>query len=116
MDNQANKRFVKDFKERFGKYPSFYAAQSYDTINMIASAVIAVDGDMNNLAGLRSALKSADYNSVRGKYSYGNNNFPIQNFYLREVVEDSDGNWTTEVIDTVLTNHQDPYAAECKLK
>jgi len=36
---------------------------------------------MNNLAGLRSALKSADYNSVRGKYSYGNNNFPIQNFY-----------------------------------
>ncbi len=83
---------------------------------MIASAVMAVDGDMSDVAGLRSALKSANYNSVRGKYSYGNNNFPIQNFYLREVVEDSDGNWTTEVVDTVFTNHQDPFAADCKLK
>ncbi len=116
LDNQANKKFVNDFKKQFGKYPSFYAAQSYDTINMIASAVMAVDGDMSDVAGLRSALKSADYNSVRGKYSYGNNNFPIQNFYLREVVEDSDGNWTTEVVDTVFTNHQDPFAADCKLK
>ena len=116
LDNQANKKFVNDFKKQFGKYPSFYAAQSYDTINMIASAVMAVDGDMSDVAGLRSALKSANYNSVRGKYSYGNNNFPIQNFYLREVVEDSDGNWTTEVVDTVFTNHQDPFAADCKLK
>ena len=115
LNNQANKKFVTDFKEQFGKYPSFYAAQS-NTINMIASAIMAVDGDMNDMAGLRSALKSANYNSLRGKYSYGNNNFPIQNFYLREVVEDSDGNWTTEVVDTVFTNHQDPFAAECKLK
>ena len=116
LNNQANKKFVTDFKEQFGKYPSFYAAQSYDTINMIASAIMAVDGNMSDMAGLRSALKSANYNSLRGKYSYGNNNFPIQNFYLREVVEDSDGNWTTEVVDTVFKNHQDPFAAECKLK
>ena len=30
------------------------------------------------------------------------------------VVEDSDGNWTTTVVDTVLENHQDPYVADCK--
>ncbi len=116
LDNAANKKFVSDFKAKFGKYPSFYAAQSYDTINMIAAAVEKVDGDMSNMEGLRAALKSADYASVRGSYSYGTNNFPVQNFYLREVVLDENGDWTTQVVDTILTNHVDPHVGDCKLK
>ena len=116
LDNAANKRFVSDFKAKFGKYPSFYAAQSYDTINMIAAAVKKVDGDMANMDGLRAALKSADYASVRGSYSYGDNNFPVQNFYVREVVLDENGDWTTQVVDTVLTNHVDPHVNDCKMK
>ena len=115
LDNAANKRFVSDFKEKFGKYPSFYAAQSYDTINMIAAAVEKVDGDMSDMDGLRAALKSADYASVRGSYSYGTNNFPVQNFYLREVVVDDNGDWTTKVVDTVLTDHVDPHVGNCKM-
>jgi len=115
LDNPANKKFVADFKAKYGTYPSFYAAQSYDAINMIAAAVAKV-GNTTDHDALRAALKSADYDSVRGKYSYGNNGFPIENFYLREVVADADGNWTTKVVDTVLTDNQDPYAAECSLK
>lgn len=116
LDNAANKKFVADFKTKFGSYPSFYAAQSYDAIMLIASAVKATGGNMKDKDAVRKALKSANFDSVRGKYTYGNNNFPIQNFYLREVVKDADGKWTTKVVDTVYTNHQDPYAAECKLK
>jgi branched-chain amino acid transport system substrate-binding protein len=116
MDNAANQKFVSDFKAKYGTYPSFYAAQSYDTIRMIAAAVEKVDGDMSDMDGIRAALKSADYDSVRGSYSYGSNNFPIQNFYLREVVVDGDGNWTTQVVETVLTNHVDPHATDCKMK
>ena len=115
LDNPTNQKFVSDFKAKFGTYPSFYAAQSYDTINMIAAAVEKVDGDMTNMDGLRAALKSADYDSVRGSYSYGSNNFPVQNFYLREVVVDGNGDWTTKVVDTVLTNHVDPHAADCQM-
>jgi branched-chain amino acid transport system substrate-binding protein len=116
LDNAANKKFVSDFKAKFGKYPSFYAAQSYDTINMIAAAVEKVDGVMSDMGGLRAALKSADYSSVRGSYSYGTNNFPVQNFYLREVVVDDNGDWTTQVVDTILTDHVDPHVGDCKLK
>jgi branched-chain amino acid transport system substrate-binding protein len=116
LDNAANQKFVSDFKAKYGTYPSFYAAQSYDTIRMIAAAVEKVDGDMSDMDGIRAALKSADYDSVRGSYSYGSNNFPVQNFYLREVVVDGDGNWTTQVVDTVLTNHVDPHAEDCKMK
>lgn len=115
LDNPTNQKFVTDFKAKYGAYPSFYAAQSYDAINLIASAVEAVGGDMSDKDGLRAALKAADYDSVRGPYSYGNNNLPVQNFYLREVVEDTEGNWTTKVVSTVYENHQDPYAGDCKL-
>ncbi|MCA0869217.1 ABC transporter substrate-binding protein [Seohaeicola saemankumensis] len=114
LDNAANKKFVADFKAKYGSYPSFYAAQSYDAINMIADAVAKV-GNTTDRDALRAAMKAADYGSVRGDYSYGNNNFPIQNFYLREVVADADGNWTTQVVQTVFENHQDSYAKDCKL-
>ena len=116
LDNAANKRFVSDFKKKYGNYPSYYGAQSYDAIMLIASAVKATGGNMTDKAAVRKALKAANYDSVRGKYTYGNNHFPIQNFYLREVVKDSDGVWTTKVVDTVYTNHQDSYAAECQMK
>jgi len=115
MDNAANKKFVGDFKSKHGGYPSFYAAQSYDTIMLIKSAVEAVNGDLSNMDGMRTAMKAANYDSVRGKYSYGNNHFPIQNFYLRETVADADGNWTTKIVDTVYENHQDTYASDCKM-
>ncbi|MGI9407230.1 MAG: ABC transporter substrate-binding protein [Hyphomicrobiaceae bacterium] len=115
LDNAANKKFVGDFKKKFGRYPSFYAAQSYDSIMLIKSAVEAVNGDTSNMDGMRAAMKSASYDSVRGKYTYGNNHMPIQNFYLRKVVKDADGNWTTKITKTIYTNHQDAYAAECKL-
>ena len=115
LDNAANKKFVDGFKAKYGKYPSFYAAQSYDAVMYIKSAVEAVGGDMSNVDGLRAALEKADYDSVRGSFSMGPNHFPIQNFYSREVVEDADGVWTTSVRETVLTAHQDVYAGECKM-
>lgn len=113
--NAANQRFVGDYLKRHGKYPSFYGAQSYDAIMLIKSAVEKVGGNLKNKDAVRAALKQADFDSVRGNYSYGNNHMPIQNFYLREVVEDSGGRWTTKIVSTVLTNHQDPYASQCNM-
>ncbi len=115
LKNEQNKRFVTEFKARYGSYPSFYAAQSYDAMFLIKSAVEAVGGDLTNKDGIRAALKTANYDSVRGKYTYGNNNFPIQNFYLREVVKDNDGNWTTRVASTVFENNQDSHAKDCSM-
>ncbi len=115
LDNAANNKFVDEFKAKYGKYPSFYAAQSYDAVMYIKSAVEAVDGNMSNVEGLRAALEAANFDSVRGDFSMGPNHFPIQNFYSREVVADAEGVWTTSVRNVVLTQHQDVYASECKM-
>lgn len=115
LDNPTNNKFVADFRAKYGRYPSFYAAQSYDSIMYIKSAIEAVNGDVQNTAGMRAALEKADFPSVRGKFTMGNNHFPIQNFYERTVVKDADGNWTTAVGRVVLKDHQDPYASQCKM-
>ena len=88
LDNAANHKFVSDFKSKHGQYPSFYAAQSYDAMFLIKSAVEAVGGDLSDMDAVRAALEAANYASVRGPYTYGANHMPIQNFYLQEIVED----------------------------
>ena len=115
LDAPQNQKFVAGFKAKYGRYPSFYAAQSYDTMFLIKSAVEAVNGDLSNMDDMRAAMMKADFPSVRGSFTYGNNHFPIQNFYVREVVEDGDGVWTTKIVGTVYENHQDTYAKDCKL-
>ena len=115
MDNAANQRFVSDYLKKHGKYPSFYGAQSYDAIMLIKSAVEATGGNLTDKDALRKALMAADFDSVRGRFTYGNNHMPIQNFYLREVVEDSEGRWTTKIVKTVYENHQDLHASKCKM-
>lgn len=115
LTNPQNARFVEGFLKKYGRYPSFYAAQSYDSIFLINSALEAVGGDLQDRDGMRAAMEKADFPSVRGSFAYGANHFPIQNFYLLEVVADGNGNWTTEIRSTVFENHQDTYVADCRL-
>ena len=116
LDTPTNRKFVADYRKKYGKYPSNYGAQSYDSIMFIKSAVEAVNGNLKDMDGMRAAFRKADYASVRGPYKYGNNHFPIQNFYLSEVVADKDGVWTTRIASTVYKNHQDPFHQKCKMK
>jgi branched-chain amino acid transport system substrate-binding protein len=116
LPNDANKKFVADFKAKHKAYPSFYGAQSYDAANFINSAVVAVKGDLSKVDAMRAEMRKANYKSVRGPYTYGNNHFPIQNFYLQDVVKDSDGTLTLKTVATIVKNSQDRYHGKCKMK
>ncbi len=113
LPNDANKRFVSDFKKKYGRNPSFYAAQAYDAAMLINSGVGAVGGELTNKDGIRDALRKANYQSVRGPYKYGNNHFPIQNFYLQEAVKDEGGSYTLKTVELALKDHQDRYHDKC---
>lgn len=115
LDNETNKKFVADYRAKHGRYPTFYAAQAYDAINLIKGAVEAVKGDLTNVDGMREAMMKVSYKSVRGPYTYGHNHMPVQNFYLREVVAGADGAWTHKVVQTVYENHADPHGENCKM-
>jgi branched-chain amino acid transport system substrate-binding protein len=116
LPNDANKKFVADFRAKHKAYPSFYGAQSYDAANLVNSAVTAVKGNLGNKDGMRNEMRKANYASVRGPYRYGNNHFPIQNFYLQDVVKDADGNLTLKTVTTIVKDSQDQFHKRCPMK
>jgi branched-chain amino acid transport system substrate-binding protein len=116
LPNEANKKFVGDYRKKYGRYPAFYGAQSYDAIMLIASAVEAVGGDLSKKDAMRAAMRKASFASVRGPYRYNHNHFPIQNFYLQDVVQDAAGTLTLKTVETILTDHQDVYADKCAMR
>jgi branched-chain amino acid transport system substrate-binding protein len=115
LDVPQNNQFITNFKSKYGRYPSFYAAQAYDAMFYIKSAVEAVDGDLSDSDGLRAAFEAADFPSVRGEFEMGSNHYPIQNFYLLEVTEDDEGVWTTRIVQTVYEMNQDSHAHKCQM-
>lgn len=116
MDNEANRVFVEAYREKYGSTPTSYAAQGYDTALLLISALDANGGDPSDIAGMRAALKAADFDSVRGNFSFNTNNHPIQDWYLLEVVEDPvHGDLTNKIVATILEDHPDAYASDCPL-
>jgi branched-chain amino acid transport system substrate-binding protein len=116
LPNDANKKFVADFRAKHKNYPSFYGAQSYDAANLVNSAVVAVNGDLDKKDAMRAEMRKANYASVRGPYKYGNNHFPIQNFYLQDVVKDAQGNLTLKTVETIVKDSQDMFHEKCPMK
>ena len=112
LDNAMNKKFVADYKAKFGGYPSFYAAQAYDT--MMAIDYAAGKAGSSDSAAMRAVLAKGGIPTTRGSLAMNSNQFPIQNIYLREAVMDADGVPTTKVIGTVFENHGDAYAKDCQ--
>jgi branched-chain amino acid transport system substrate-binding protein len=116
LPNDANKKFVADFKKKHGTYPSFYGQQSYDAIMLINSAVTGLKGDLSNKDKTRAELKKANFTSTRGPFKFNTNNFPIQNVYIQETVKDSEGNLTLKTVETILKDFKDPYHDKCPMK
>jgi branched-chain amino acid transport system substrate-binding protein len=115
LKNARSQEFVAAFRKKYNYYPSYYAAQSFDAIFMIDSAVRAVKGNLEDKAGMIAALDKVDYASVRGPYSYNTNHFPIENFYLFKIGKDADGNHVRKIVRTIFTDHKDAYYEECKM-
>ncbi|OLC13667.1 MAG: ABC transporter substrate-binding protein [Candidatus Rokubacteria bacterium 13_1_40CM_69_27] len=116
LKNEANQKYIGDFRKKFGYTPSFYGTQSYDGILLIDSAVRAVKGDLSNRKGMIAAMRKADYKSTRGTYTYNVNHFPIQNFYLLKTVKGAGGEVEMQIQKTVFENHKDAYYQDCGMK
>ncbi|MCR9147330.1 MAG: ABC transporter substrate-binding protein [Rhodobacteraceae bacterium] len=112
LDNPANKVFVDAFQAEYGRLPSLYASQGYDTANLLLSAM--AKADISDAEAFRAALKEADFASTRGDFAFASNNHPIQDIYVREVIKEGDV-YTNKIIGVALEDHSDAYVADCKM-
>jgi branched-chain amino acid transport system substrate-binding protein len=116
LDNPQNKKFVADFEKEYSAVPGSYAFQAYDAALLIDSALKATGGKTDNKDALRAALKKADFQSLRGKFSFNTNHYPIQDFYLVKVAKRADGKFQTEIAQKVFENYSDPHVKDCGMK
>ena len=112
LDNEANVAFVAAFQEEYGRLPSLYASQGYDTANLLLSAM--AKADVSDADAFRAALMEADFASTRGDFRFNTNHHPIQDIYVREVIKEGDV-YTNKVIGVALEDRGDAFAEECNM-
>lgn len=112
IDNPTNAAFVESFQAEYGRLPSLYASQGFDTANLLLSALESASP--SDADAFREALRAADFDSTRGDFAFGPNHHPVQTIYAREVIQEGDV-FTNKIIGTALENHSDAYAADCKM-
>ena len=104
LDNPVNKRFVKDFKAKYGnKTPDGFACQGYDTAEVILRALKAVNGNTQDKDKLVAAIAKVEFDSPRGRFRFDpKTQNVIQPFiYVREVREVPEFGLTNVPIDKV---------------
>jgi branched-chain amino acid transport system substrate-binding protein len=112
LDNEANVAFVEAFEADYGRLPSLYASQGFDTANLLLSAM--AKADVSDADAFRAALVEADFASTRGDFAFNTNHHPIQDIYVREVIEEN-GVITNRVIGVALEDRGDAFADQCQM-
>lgn len=115
FDNAANKKFMAAWNKAYNRPVTYYASQGYDAALAYASALKATGGSLDDADAFREALRKADFESVRGKFAFGPNQHPVQNWYALKVEKGDDGKPMLKTVGEVLKDHGDAYAAECKM-
>jgi branched-chain amino acid transport system substrate-binding protein len=116
LDNPQNKTFVANYVKDFGAVPATYAFQAYDAALLIDSALKATKGDTSNKDALRAAMMKAEFTSLRGKFRFNTNHYPIQDFYLVKVAKRGDGKFQTEIDQKIFADYADTHAKDCPMK
>jgi branched-chain amino acid transport system substrate-binding protein len=60
-------------------------------------------------------METVSFESVRGKFRFNSNHFPIQNFYLADVERDAAGGMRNAYRDLIVADHPDSYVDACKM-
>jgi branched-chain amino acid transport system substrate-binding protein len=94
------KRFVRDYRAKFGKVPSYFSETCYTTGRWINEAAKAVGGNIEDGEKFLAAFRKLDIpNAPRGSVKLDAHGNPIQNIYVRKV-ERKDGELWNTIIHT----------------
>lgn len=110
----ANQAFVAAYRAAYHRPPTYYAANAYDTALLIASALKASGGKLDEAFG--AAVKRADFASVRGRIAFANNNAVMQDWYALGVRKAASGDWEIATERRISELRGGEYAELCAMK
>jgi branched-chain amino acid transport system substrate-binding protein len=98
LDTPVNKRFVTEYRKKYGKVPSYYSEVCYTTGRWINEAAKAINGDVEDREKFLSALRKVEIpDAPRGPIKLDAHGNPIQNIYIRKVEKKNGELWNTVI-------------------
>ena len=106
LDTPAMREWVKKYKAKYGKIPSYYSETCYTTARWLDMAAKAVGGKVEDREAFLAAIRKVEMpDALRGPLKLDPFGNPIQNIYVRKV-ERKDGELQNTVIYTYPTVSQ----------
>jgi len=99
LDTPGNKRFFKAYEARHQRAPTLGSETGYAGAQMIAQALEAIKGNIENKEAFLAALEKVEVDAPRGKVRLDAYHNPIETVYVRKV-ERKDGALQNSVIDS----------------
>ena len=103
LDTPKNIEFVKAYRAKFGKVPSYYSENNYTTAQWLDEALQKAGGKWPGPEELMKIMVGIKLDSVRGPVSFDDMRNPIQNIYIKKVEKkkmfgyDKDELWNTVI-------------------
>ena len=113
FDNAPSRRFVEAFRARYNRVPTYYAQQGFDTALAIGAALRQTRGSVDP-AAFRPAMLRADFESTRGRFRFGANQHPVQDWWAIKV-ERVGGNLALVTKGRVAEDLGEGYGAQGRL-
>ncbi|HEY5378091.1 MAG TPA: ABC transporter substrate-binding protein [Pseudolabrys sp.] len=84
LETPKNEAFVKAYRKKYGKVPSYYSESNYTTAEIIDVAMKKAGGKYPGAEKFIEIMSALKFESVRGPISFEDRN-PIQNIYIKKV-------------------------------
>jgi len=85
LDTPANAAFVKKYRAKYGKVPSYYSESNYSTAQMIHEVFKQTQGKWPGTQQFIAMLSKTKLDAVRGPVSLDELKNPIQNIYIKKI-------------------------------
>jgi branched-chain amino acid transport system substrate-binding protein len=85
LDTPKNAAFVKAYRSKYGKVPSYYSESNYTTAQMIHELIKKNNGKFPGAEGFIKQLAAMKFDTIRGPVSFDDMRNPVQNIYIKKV-------------------------------
>jgi branched-chain amino acid transport system substrate-binding protein len=103
LDTPKNAAFVKAYRAKYGKVPSYYSENNYTTAQMIDEVIKRNNGKFPGAEAFIQQLSAMKFDTIRGPVSFDEMRNPVQNIYVKKVEKkrmfgyDKDELWNTVI-------------------
>ncbi|MBI3703277.1 MAG: ABC transporter substrate-binding protein [Rhizobiales bacterium] len=122
LTTPANEAFVKKYRAKYGKVPSYFSESNYTTAQLIDETIKKAGGKWPGAEQFVKTMQGLKIEAVRGPVSFDELRNPVQNIYIKKVEKkkmfgyEKDELWNTVIKTYPAVSQFGSYGKEAFLK